>query len=280
MTTDNSRSHSGRSRLRSCLALTALILFFAAGSARAQGGPFFDDLTSPNNLWNISDGWDNGLYFDVGWCGDHLNFMPAGYMRIHLDDVPCPTPGSSKPYTSGEYQSADLYGYGEFSVRMKTATDGDPATIEDGLVTGFFTYTGTALTPDHDEIDIEILGKNPYEMQTNYYVGGVGGHEHPVPLPFDSSAGFHNYGFKWEPGRISWYVDGHRVHHVLASDVDLDGTIEDTDGDGLADEGLPTRPGKIMMNMWAVSVDAEGWANHFTYPGTSIVAKYEWVQYK
>lgn len=260
MFTENSRRHSGCAGLRLCATLMILILLSAAAArpAYAVGGAFFDDLTFyDTTLWSKSNGWTNGDPFNVGWRDDHIYYNAFGNMVLQLDDIPCPAGCSARPYASGEYQSIDTYGYGKFATRMKAASG-------DGLVTSFFTYTGTAGGPDHDEIDIEILGKDTWSMQINYFVAGVGGHEVTIPLGFDASAGYHNYGFMWTANEIKWYVDGVLVHTETANPA--------------IGKLLPSLPGKIMANLWAgTGVDA--WLNPFVYPGTPIHAKYDWIRY-
>lgn len=264
------RSLFDRPRLKLCAALLVLVLSTAAKPAHAAS--FFEPLDSPSVDWQISDGWTNGDPFNVGWRADHVEFPLNGYMNLKLDDVSCPVDCSGRPYASGEYQSNNLYGYGSFGTRMKVAPG-------DGLITSFFTFTGTYSQPGHDEIDIEILGRNTWKMQVNYFVDGVGGHEHVINLGFDASADYHDYGFKWSPGKIEWYVDGSRVYTVRASDIDGDGIIEDTNGDGLVDEGMPTRAGKIMVNLWAAT-GVDSWSKQFNYvPGTTIEASYDWIQF-
>ena len=83
-------------------------------------------------------------------------------------------------YVAGEYRTLNTYGYGHVEARMQAAARSD-------VVSSFFTYTGPTERPPapHDEIDIEILGKDPTFVQTNYFVGGVAGHEVVTPLGFD-----------------------------------------------------------------------------------------------
>jgi beta-glucanase (GH16 family) len=99
-------------------------------------------------------------------------------------------------------------------------------------------------------------------MQTNFFVNGVGGHETMVNLWFDASAGYHNYAFVWTPDKIEWIVDDIIVHTEYAS----------------TGNPLPSLPGKIMTNMWA-GTGVDSWLGPFTYPGTPIYAKYDWIQY-
>jgi endo-1,3-1,4-beta-glycanase ExoK len=245
-----------RHGLRLYAALLGLIFFSAAVKpAYATGGTFFDGLDYfDTTRWQKSDGWTNGNPFNVGWRADHVNFS-GGFMTLQLDTSTCSAGCSGKPYAAGEYRSVDIYGYGKYETRFKAAKGS-------GLVTSFFTYTGTSGTSNHHEIDIEILGKDTTKMQTNYFVGGVGGHETLVPLGFDASAGYHNYAFVWTADKIEWIVDDVVVHTEYAS----------------AGHPLPSLPGKIMANMWA-GTGVDSWLGPFTYPGTPITAKYDWIQY-
>ncbi len=212
-------------------------------------GTFLDQLGSyDSSRWYKSDGWTNGDIFYCGWRADHIGFA-NDTMTLTLDNTPCPGGCSGKPYASGEYQSLSSYGYGKFETRMKAAKGS-------GVVSAFFIYNGN---PWH-EIDVEILGKNTWQLQTNYFTDGVGGHEAVIDLGFDASEAFHNYAIVWEPGSIKWYVDDVLVH-------------QETGGRG----PLPTAPGKIMANLWP-GTGVDSWLGPFSYTGPRY-AQYEWIQY-
>lgn len=250
------RRRSGRAASRSRVALLGLLFFsLVTQPTYAVGGTFFDGLdTFDTARWHKADGWTNGAPFDVGWRADHVLFG-RGLMVLQLDTTPCPSGCSGKPYASGEYRTNDYYGYGKYETRFK-------AVKGSGLVTAFFTYTGPSDGTQHHEIDIEILGKDTTKMQTNFFVNGVGGHETMVNLWFDAAADYHNYAFVWKPDRIEWIVDDIIVHTEYAS----------------TGNPLPSLPGRIMVNMWA-GTGVDSWLGPFTYPGTMIRAKYDWIQY-
>jgi endo-1,3-1,4-beta-glycanase ExoK len=246
MHTTKSLRHLSRFR---ALGLTALLLAASSGAAHALGNTFFDGLdTYDTARWQKSNGWSNGNPFNCGWRADHVSHS-GGFMTLTLDNATCTAGCSGKPYASGEYQSLDVYGYGKFETRMKAAKSS-------GIVTSFFIYNGS---PWH-EIDIEILGKNTTQIQTNYFTNGVGGHETVINLGFDASAGYHNYAIVWAAGSIKWYVDDVLIH-------------TETGGRG----PLPTVPGKIMVNLWP-GTGVDGWLGPFSYT-VPLTAKYDWIQY-
>nr|BFE70671.1 beta-glucanase [Actinoplanes digitatis] len=250
-----------RSRTAVRLTLAAIGIVVAAVTAAdngpaetSTGGSFVGHLDRDDAVhWHPADGWSNGGMFNAGWRADHVRFR-AGVTSINLSAATCPGGCSGKPYASGEYRTNELYSYGRFEARMK-------AVKSSGVVTAFFTYTGP--TDDHpwDEIDVEILGKNTNQMQTNYFTDGEGDHETVVDLGFDASAAYHVYAIDWRRDAIRWFVDGQLVHQE--------------DGSRGA---LPTHPQRIMMSLWP-GIDADAWLGAFSYPGAPLTARYDWVRY-
>jgi beta-glucanase (GH16 family) len=244
---------------------------------------FFDDLTTHDTLlWCKSDGWANtDPNFDVGWLASHINFQ-SSVMSLMLSDFgntslsPCSTSSdcSNEPFASGEYRTKCFYGYGTYQAKLKTVKGS-------GLVTAFFTYAGPSDGTWHDEIDIEILGRPPDPqkpqesqcastdtlMQTNYFVQGVGGHEHIVCLPFDASLAVHTYEFVWSTSDIKWYVDRATNPNPFHTETRQ------------LNAPWPSQPGRIIVNMWAGSSSAIGWLGPFAYSGTPVYADYDSIQY-
>ncbi|WP_444970781.1 beta-glucanase [Streptomyces sp. SAI-25] len=250
-----SRRFRTRRRLLAPLAALALVLQPMTAPAHAVGGSFTDHFDFHDTArWSKADGWSNGSMFNVGWRADHVWFN-GGVMGQNLDVATCPAGCSGKPYASGEYRTNDLYSYGRFEARLK-------AVKREGVVTGFFTYTGPSDGQPWDEIDVEILGKNTRQMQTNYFTDGVGGHETVIDLGFDASTGYHDYAIEWwNRGTVNWFVDGRLVHQETGSRGPL-----------------PTRPMRIMTNLWP-GIGVDDWLGRFTYPGTPLTASYDWIKY-
>lgn len=202
-----------------------------------------------------SDGWSNGSVFNVWWAGSNVTYND-GQMQLNIspagDDV-------EQDYYGGEMRTGLYYGYGDYSVSMKPSKD-------EGTASTFFTCTGPYdINADGepnpwDEIDIEFLGKDTTGVQFNYYVDGQGGHEYWYELGFDASEEFHEYGFRWEEDSITWFVDGEAVYSVNTED----------------NGPMPSTPGRILMNFWCGTADAEGWMG--AYSAETSQADYQWVK--
>ena len=231
----------------------ALIYPPLAQEIKDYGTPMRSDYTEaadfrkgPTPMFFASDGWTNGSMFNCWWYKENTS-LDGGYLSLTIDQ----DRAGKGMYSGAEYRTNDFYGYGLFETSMQ-------AIKNDGVVSSFFTYTGESDNNPWDEIDIEILGKDPTKVQFNYFTSGQGNHEFMYDLGFDASEGFHTYGFDWEPDHITWYVDGKAVH--------------------TATDNIPKTPGKIMMNTWP-GTGVDGWLNH--YDGkTPLTARYQWVTYK
>lgn len=213
-----------------------------------------DFSNGPVDAMFASDGWSNGGVFNVWWTGSNVTYTDG---QLHLgiseagDEV-------EQDYYGGEVRTGLYYGYGDYSVKMK------PSKTE-GTASTFFTCTGpydiaNGEPNPWDEIDIEFLGKDTTGVQFNYYVDGQGGHEYWYELGFDASEEFHEYGFRWEEDSITWFVDGEAVYSVNTED----------------NGPMPSTPGRILMNYWCGTEDAEGWMG--VYTPDSATVDYEWVK--
>jgi len=220
-----------------------------AEASAALGGSFMDPMDTYNpSLWSASDGWSNGGVVNCAWRGDHVS--QRGILTLALDTVQ----SSGKRYSSGQYKSLAIYGYGKAETRMLAAKN-------DGIVTAFFTYTGPTDGNPWDEIDFEILGKDTTKVQLNYFKNGTGGHERVINLGFDAAAAYHNYAIVWTSSAITWKVDGTTLHQVT-------GTAST----------LPSHPMHVMMNLWNGS-GVDPWLKPFVYPGKPIQASFDWAKY-
>lgn len=205
------------------------------------------------DLWRRSDGYTNNTSFHCGWRADRVQY-DQGRMTLQIDTDPCPDGCSGKPFAAGEVASVRSFGYGRLEGRFKAAKG-------IGIVTSLFFYDRTS----QDEIDIEILGKDPSKLQTNYFKGGTGDHAVMLDLGFDASQEFHTYAIDWSAAALRWYVDDRLVHTETG------------------DRGpLPTHPAAVMANFWpGHGVGTEAWlGGAFQYPGSPVSAQYDWIRYR
>ena len=206
----------------------------------------FDNSSSDNAKYEIKNGYTNGDMFLSYWKRNNVS-LNNGIAELSLYDA-------DKNY-GAEIKTTQGYLYGYFGARMKVFS-------KSGTVQSLFTYNGpSAGDYEHDEIDIEFLGKDTTKVQFNYYDDGVGGHEYIYDLGFDASLEYHDYGFKWEENKITWYVDFDEVYEVNAS---LD------------------QWGNLFANVWAGDTSMKqikDWLGEYEPSSTPSVAYYDYLSY-
>lgn len=185
---------------------------------------FFEDFTEglDRDRWYVSDGWANGGWQDCHWSGGAVEVRNGTLTLFH---IPAPE-GGDRPPQCGEVQTRARLHHGTFEARIRTPR-------APGLNASVFTYIGPVHGAPHDEIDIEILTRDPGEMTANTYVAGKphNGGAAPATPPFDEA--FHTAAFRWEPEGITWYLDGQEVHRTAPGSP------------------LPTHPQKLYMSFWS-----------------------------
>ncbi|XP_071692609.1 xyloglucan endotransglucosylase protein 6-like [Rutidosis leptorrhynchoides] len=115
-------------------------------------------------------------------------------------------------YSGAGFSSKSKYMFGKVNVQIKLV-QGDSA----GTVTAFYMSSDG---PKHHEFDFEFLGNTtgePYLVQTNVYVNGVGNREQRLNLWFDPTKEFHTYSLLWNQRQVVFLVDETpiRVHTNL-----------------------------------------------------------------
>lgn len=177
---------------------------FAVGSPEPAGR---DDFASLNgDRWSVSDktlGRSRLRESNVGVVDGELRLeLPAGAVE------------------GGELASEERFVYGSFAARMKVARA--PSSI-----TGFFLYNA----PDfHAEIDVEIYNDASRRVLFTTYANGEQTNTVKKRLPFDPTAGFHEYRIALYPTEARFYVDGELFQTF--------------------DEGLPADSMQLMVNAW------------------------------
>ncbi len=120
----------------------------------------------------------------------------------------------------GELESTETYSYGSYAASIKAARA--PSSI-----TGFFLYA----PPDfHTEIDVEIFNDPSGRVLFTTYADGKHTNTVEKRLPFDATAGFHEYRIDLYPTKAKFSVDGRLLHTF--------------------DEGLPGDSMQLMVNAW------------------------------
>jgi endo-1,3-1,4-beta-glycanase ExoK len=164
--------------------------------------PFIDRFEGPqlHPRWSVADGRHSGEWFSAEWRASQLRHTPEG-----LDFVMAHSPpGAEKPYMSAEIRTHEAYLYGYFEARLRMPRG-------PGLVAAFFTFTLPGDRETQNEIDMELLGRDPLIIELTYHVGSRATRQIEV-LGFDASSDFHTYAFEWRPDSIRWYLDNRLVH--------------------------------------------------------------------
>jgi endo-1,3-1,4-beta-glycanase ExoK len=250
------RPHEKRIRFGMLIAGAAAVLAPAlagGAAARAEDNPgksFVDTFDKfDRGRWFISDGWTNGDYQNCSWSKQQVK-VKDGILRMTFDKRQT----EDREHVCGEIQTRQRFGYGTFEVRMKAAAGS-------GLNSAFFTYIGPVDKEPHDEIDFEVLGKDPSKVQLNQYVNGKSvGEEKLVPVPGGADQGFHDYAFVWEKDRIRWYIDGEQV------------------GEATDPAKIPTHPGKIFASLWGTD-KLTSWLGTFSDLGGPVTAEIDRIAY-
>ncbi|MGX8010514.1 endo-1,3-1,4-beta-glycanase ExoK [Mesorhizobium sp. ORM8.1] len=215
-----------------------------------QSAPSFVDNFSnfDRSRWFVSDGWSNGAHQNCTWSKDLVRLsdgaLSLGFEKRKLKD---------REFACAEIQTKQRYGYGVYEARMKTGTGS-------GLNAAFFTYIGPQDKKPWDEIDFEVLTKDPSKVQVNSYIQGKPKNGKLVDVEGGADKGFNDYGFVWEKNRLRWYVNGKLVNEVTNPDE------------------LPTNSQKIFFSLWG-SEKLTNWMGAFADPGNKVTMEVKRVAF-
>lgn len=240
-------------KLFACLLSSALTVGAIAAPVKAEptaGKSFVENFDKlDKGRWYVSDGWSNGDHQNCTWSARQVG-VSDGTLKLGFASEKY----KDRDHVCGEVQTNARFGYGAFEVRMKAAPGS-------GLNTGFFSFIGPVHKQPHDEIDFEVLGKDPSKVQVNQYVDGKSvGSARLVDVPGGADRDFHDYAFVWEKDRIAWYVDGKLVE-------------EATDP-----AKLPSHAAKIYLSLWG-SDTLTSWMGAFAEPDGRVAAEVDRVAY-
>lgn len=249
-----SGAHSGFNGLALAAAALGLGLLTSAEGKSDAATPspaagFFDNFrTIDTRRWYISDGWANGSYQSCTWARDNLR-VRDGVLQLTLTH----RPNRLRDYQCSEIRTRAALGFGVYEARIRAASGS-------GLNSAMFTYSGKPLTPVHDEIDFEILGRNPQMVQLNYYVNGQGEHGQNVAVGSDSSRQFNTYAFEWRPEGVRWFINGRLVRTATS-------------------QAMPRTPGQFFFSLWAGAPSKADWLGRFDPAVAPTMAEVDWAAY-
>jgi len=179
------------------------------------------------------------------WLARHIHFLEdrveLELRRMRVGD---------KMLAGGEYQRRGRYSFGRFEVVMTPAPGS-------GTVSAMFTHTSEQFGAQHDEIDIEFLGKDLTMVTGNYFTDGDPYRVIEMPLGFDASQEVHLYAFEWEPDEIRWYVNDRLLHTATE-----------------ADHPIPQHPSRIIIQLWSGQKEQYQWHGAPTFEDGTRAAYY------
>ncbi|KAG0337312.1 hypothetical protein BG000_005572 [Podila horticola] len=174
----------------------------------------YDEFTDKNKLVDIRS--FNGFPSTADWVVDrsagtkpHAEITADQKLVLRLNRV------EKHPETGGgaTVHSSRWMKYGTIEARLKTASN------QPGPVSSFILISPIS----GDEIDFEIVGKDPTDMQTNFYYKVQPGREvnygfaQHINVDLDTSADYHTYKLEWTATEMKWYFDGVLRRTQLAS---------------------------------------------------------------
>ncbi len=119
-------------------------------------------------------------------------------------------------YYGAELYSKETFKYGRFEAKMKMA-------YAPGCISSMFLYYNDSYQGGGkvwNEIDIEVIGKNPNGFQSNIITGWAEGQittEKFLNLPSSVDSEYHVYAIDWTPDYVLWTVDGVEVRKTETS---------------------------------------------------------------
>ncbi len=168
---------------------------------------------------------------------------------------------STKALLGAEVFSLDKVLYGKFVTRMKLVS-------APGVVSSFFTYDDESWQGEGRpwrEIDFEVIGKKPKQLQTNMITGKLNRRVHSEKIhPLPEVNQFVEYALIWTPDEIIWQVNGKTVRH-------------DTAASSKQVRDMRNTPQSYRSNIW-ISAAAD-WVGHFKLSSLPLHQEIDWMEY-
>lgn len=230
----------------------AMAGLMAAMPVTAEDVGFIDRFKTIGPEWHVAEYDFDHDKFDTDWRRAHVKlgvFDGTDGLTLRLG----PHEGGLNRFAGGSIRREDTSHYGTYEVQMRAAS-------HPGVVTGFFTYTGSYYGTRHDEIDIEFLGKNTRQIHLAWFVDGALQNRF-FDLGFDAATETATYAFEWRPNSLRWFVNGAEIYRH-------------TDADG----PIPQMPSRLFVNLWAADPSISIWAGVID-PKTRTQAQVSYVRF-
>ena len=156
---------------------------------------------------------------------------------------------SAKDYSGAELYTNDTFQYGKFEARMMMASGS-------GLVGSMFLYHNDSYMGGDEpwvEIDMEVLGKNTSQWQSNIITGKAGAQvtsEKKHAINPSASESYHTYGIEWTPSYVTWTIDGSVVRKTMTDSSDTKAQVQ-----------ALVRAQGLRFNLW--SSEESAWVGSF-----------------
>ena len=152
-------------------------------------------------------------------------------------------------YYGAELYSNETYKYGRFEARMKMAYA--PGCISSMFLYYNYSYKGGSYP--WNEIDIEVIGKDSTNFQSNIITGNASSKitsetVHKLKTPANTE--YHTYVMEWTPDTVRWLVDGDTIRVVSVTN-DPKGQVDTL-----------VRQESLRFNLWASK--STGWVGYFS----------------
>ncbi|KAF9925778.1 hypothetical protein FBU30_004484 [Linnemannia zychae] len=141
----------------------------------------------------------------------------------------------NKPGFGATVSSTRWMLYGTVSARIKSGSWGG------GIISSFIFRSALS----GDEIDYEWVGKDPTEVQSNYYWRTLAGMD-PKDIDYSNSRSqevgaihsqeYQTYTIEWLPDSLTWFINGKVIRKILRSEV--------------KDSKYPSTPSQIQFSIW------------------------------
>ncbi len=181
-------------------------------------------------------------------------------------------PSKEYSFYGAELTGVDQFKYGRFEARMKMAS------ISGSVSSMFLNYDNSWMKEYEpwNEIDIEILGKDPSKWQSNIITREAEpsikkntSSEVIHPFAFDATKEFHLYAIIWTPEYVAWEIDSVEVRR------DTLGMSRGTHADADQVKFL-TEKESLRFNLWASKTPS--WTGKFTGVGLPIEQQIDYVR--